>query len=150
MKLKSFIAVALSVLSLSACSQNSADYPRYDTSDVEGSVQYLLDLTIANFAPESLDDFNHYFNSCEDLFVNDSDREAFFNYEEKKDNLVLGINLNSFSAIYSVSDSLGKNYRITLDLVQGSSTETVDVYYLMNNEGKIRDVSIVKGGSTRV
>ena len=82
--------------------------------------------------------------------MNDSDREAFFNYEEKKDNLVLGINLNSFSAIYSVSDSLGKNYRITLDLVQGSSTETVDVYYLMNNEGKIRDVSIVKGGSTRV
>lgn len=74
MKLKSFIAVALSALSLSACSQNSADYPRYDTSDVEGSVQYLLDLTIANFAPESMDDFNHYFNSCEDLFVNDSDK----------------------------------------------------------------------------
>lgn len=136
-------------LGLSACSKHGVT--SYDTKSEKGSCEFLLDITKSNLAPESSDDFKNAYESSAELFATDTEHNEFFNYDEKVKNLVTTLEVVSESVVYSAENNLGDtSYRVTLEIKSADQAETVDVYFYINEDGKIDNSLILIGGTDRI
>lgn len=141
------LALLLGVLSLTGCSNRVKGY---DLSTELGTASYLLDITRANFAPYSQEEYEEAYKRSKAV-LGEELREKFFDYENKKGNLVTSVLVMDSDVVYSSKSTKGDSvYRVTLELKATGETQKVDTLFYCNNEGEIVDILIVKGGVPRV